>query len=75
MDNNGSGPVLVRAAEPESDGEEEQSVNESSTSVPKESLTVPIAEEVLGAISKNTTTLQEKLNKFVNGMDAKIQSV
>jgi hypothetical protein len=74
MNNGASGPVLVRAAEPANEGEQ-SSVNEPSHAIQKGSLSVSIPDEILTGISTNTVKLREKLNKFVNGMDSKIQSV
>jgi len=69
MDN---GPILVRAAVSQEDSPEEEEVNATNERKP---LSVPIPEEVLIAVSQNTAELQDKLNKFVNGLNSKIQSV
>jgi LmbE family N-acetylglucosaminyl deacetylase len=70
MDNNG--PTVVRTAVSQEDSPEEEEVNVTNEQKP---LSVPIPEEVLLAVSQNTAELQDKLNKFVNGLNSKIQSV
>lgn len=75
-DRNDRGPVLVRSAVsqdsiptiPETDRSAEEQLQ-------TKSLKVSFPEDVLTSISENTGDLQEKLNKFVNAMNSKIQSV
>lgn len=69
MDN--SGPILVRGAASEEDIPEEDVC----AIADRKPLSVPISEEVLLAVSHNTAELQDKLNKFVNGLNSKIQLV
>ena len=70
MDTN-SGPVLVKPSVPEQDIPEGARVaNPEQTTI-----SVSIPEDVLSAVSENTAELQLKLNKFVNGLNSKIQSV
>jgi hypothetical protein len=64
------GPILVKAAVPEEDVPEGVRVD-----VQVRSLNVSFPEELLTTISENTGQLQEKLNKFVNAMNSRIQSV
>jgi hypothetical protein len=75
-DRNDRGPILVRAAVsqgsiptiPETDGSAEEQPQ-------TRSLKVSFPDDVLASISENTGDVQEKLNKFVNAMNSKIQSV
>jgi hypothetical protein len=75
MDN---GPILVRTAVPE---HEEEEVSEGirvdfiANIGAQRTLKLDIPVEVLSAISESTGDLQERLNKFVNGLNGKIQSV
>ena len=68
------GPILVKSAPEESENFQGVRVEILSPS-PQRTLAVPISDEILGKISENTNELQEKLNKFVNGLNSKIQSV
>jgi hypothetical protein len=69
------GPILVKSAL-EEDGEDLEGVRVDILSLaPQRTLSIPISEEILSQITENTTELQEKLNKFVNGVNVKIQSV
>jgi hypothetical protein len=68
-----SEPILVRATVSENAASEEH--EEVDAAAEQRPLTVPIPEEVLQTISKNTTELQARLDKFINGLNAKIQSV
>jgi hypothetical protein len=66
------GPILVRAAV------EDETHEDCSIDIPSNSpqpLTVPFTEDILEAITQNTTDLQNRLNKFINGLNSKIQSV
>jgi len=72
MDN--SGPILVKPAVPDEDIPEGVEVDVTTPTAQK-SLLVPIPDDVLSEISQNTTEVQEKLNKFVNGLNSKIQTV
>ena len=69
MDNNG--PIIVKPAVPEQETPEGARVINSEQTT----LSVSIPEDVLSAVSENTADLQDKLNKFVNGLNSKIQSV
>jgi hypothetical protein len=69
------GPILVKSA-PEEDGEDLQGVRVDIISQRhQKTLSVQVPEDVLRKVSENTEELQEKLNRFVNGLDSKIQSV
>lgn len=65
------GPILVNSAVPEQDIPESTRI----TNPERTALSVSIPEDVLSAVSENTAELQDKLNKFVNGLNSKIQSV
>ena len=66
-----SGPILVKTAVPE------EEIVEGSRTVTQEQriLFVEIPEEVLSSVVENTADLRENLNKFINGLNSKIQSV
>jgi len=68
-----TGPILVKAAVPTDDIPSDTSLD--ALLPPSPTLSVPLNEDLLTAISDNTTDLQDRLNKFVNGLTAKIQSV
>ena len=70
---NNTGPILVKAAVPTDDVPSDTSLD--ALLPPSPALSVPLNEDLLTAISDNTTDLQDRLNKFVNGLTAKIQSV
>lgn len=65
------GPILVNSAVPEHDIPESTRI----ANPERTTLSVSIPEDVLSAVSENTAELQDKLNKFVNGLNSKIQSV
>ena len=69
MDNNA--PILVKPAVPDQEIPEGARVANSEQTT----ISVSIPEDVLSAVSENTADLREKLNKFVNGLNSKIQSV
>jgi hypothetical protein len=68
-----SEPIQVRAAVSEDAAPEEG--EEANSRAKQKQLSVSVPEEVLQVISKNTADLQARLDKFVNGLNAKIQSV
>ena len=69
-------PVIVKSADgPDERSAEAVAVDIVANSARRATLSVPVDERVLGALSTNTAELQEKLNKFVNGVSAKIQTV
>jgi hypothetical protein len=70
---NNTGPILVKAAVPTDDIPSD--ISTAALLPPSPTLSVPLNEDLLTAISDNTTDLQDRLNKFVNGLTAKIQSV
>lgn len=72
---NNNGPILVRAAVPEEEVPEGVRVNVIANTSAQKTLNLDIPVGMLSAISENTGDLQEKLNKFVNGLNGKIQSV
>jgi hypothetical protein len=72
MDN--EGPILVRAALPDEEVPAGVRVDVVAN-IAHRPLNLDIPVEVLSAISENTRDLQDKLNKFVNGLNSKIQSV
>lgn len=68
-----SEPILVKAAASENAASEER--EEIDVAAKQRPLSLSIPEEALLAISKNTVELQASLDKFVNGLNDKIQSV
>lgn len=72
MDN---GPILVRAEVAEEDVTQGVRVDVIANTGAQRTLNLNIPAEVLSSISDNTAELQEKLKKFVNGLNGKIQSV
>ena len=72
----GAFPILVRPAIQDNDEPPEGlRIDVLAASSTQKPLTVSVPETVLEAISENTSELQDKLNKFVNGLNSKIQSV
>lgn len=68
-------PILVRAAVQEEEVPAGVRVDVVAKIGAQRPLNLDIPVETLSAISENTGDLQEKLNKFVNGLNSKIQSV
>jgi hypothetical protein len=66
-----SSPILVNSAVPEQEIPERARIANSEQTT----LSVSIPDDVLSAISENSAELQHKLNKFINGLNSKIQSV
>ena len=62
-----SGPILVKTAVPE------EEIVEGSRTVTQEQRILSV--EVLSSVVENTADLRENLNKFINGLNSKIQSV
>jgi hypothetical protein len=73
MDDNG--PILVRAASSEENISEGVTVDIHTNTSQQRPLNVSIPDDVLRTVSENTQELQDKLNRFVNGLNSKIQSV
>jgi hypothetical protein len=73
MDNDG--PILVRTAVPEEESPAAVRADAVANTGTQRRLTLDIPVKTLSAISENTRDLQEKLNRFVNGLNSKIQSV
>jgi len=72
--NSHTGPILVKAAVPADQLPEDIPVDQPVTP-PNLPLSVSLSEDLLTAITDNTVDLQDRLDKFVNGLTAKIQSV
>jgi len=70
---NNTGPILVKAAVPTEDLPSD--IHLDALLPPNPPLSIPLSQDLLTAISDNTVDLQDRLNKFVNGLAAKIQSV
>ena len=72
------GPILVKPAPEEEEDRQEftrgVAVDIVSSGQAKR-LSVPLSDDVLSKISDNTSELQDRLNKFINGLNSKIQSV
>jgi len=68
-------PILVKPATPQGEHPEAVRIDVLANASAPKILNVDIPEEVLLAISENTTELREKLNKFVNGLDSKTRNV
>ena len=73
MDN--EGPILVRTAVQDEEVPVGVRVDVVANTATQRPLNLDIPVDTLSAISENTRDLQEKLNKFVNGLNSKIQSV
>ena len=73
MDN--EGPILVRTAVQDEEVPAGVRVDVVANTATQRPLNLDIPVDTLSAISENTRDIQEKLNKFVNGLNSKIQSV
>ena len=68
-----TGPILVKAAPQTGDIADDTQTTPPLS--PSGALSLPLPEDILSTISDNTADLQDRLDKFVNGLTAKIQSV
>lgn len=72
------GPILVKPAPEEEEDRQDftrgVAVDIISSGQAK-TLSIPLSEDVLSKISEKTGELQDRLNKFINGLNSKIQSV
>lgn len=71
---NHTAPILVKAAVPADELPEDTHIDQL-VAPSKPPLSVPLSPDLLTAITENTDDLQHRLDKFVNGLTAKIQSV